>query len=87
MEGFPEELVEERHQECLAAFERIAAKNRVRWVGTVQEVLIEEEGFGRTRGNAPVSVRGNASIGETVPVLIAPSVKKTTFEGTVVVGG
>jgi tRNA-2-methylthio-N6-dimethylallyladenosine synthase len=87
LEGFPEELVEERHQECLAAFERVAAKNRERWVGTVQDVLIEEEGFGRTRGNVPVAVRGNASIGETVPVLIAPSVKKTTFEGTVVVGG
>jgi len=87
LEGFPEELIEERHQECLAVFERVAAKNRERWVGTVQDVLIEEEGFGRTRGNVPVAVRGNASVGETVPVLIAPSGKKTTFEGTVVVGG
>ena len=51
--------------------ERVAAKNRERWVGTVQEVLVEEEGFGRTRGNVPVAVRGNASVGETVPVLIA----------------
>ncbi len=87
LEGFPEGLIEERHQECLAVFERVAAKNRERWVGTVQDVLIEEEGFGRTRGNVPVAVRGNASVGETVPVLIAPSGKKTTFEGTVVVGG
>ena len=62
-------------------FERVAAKNRERWVGTIQDVLIEEEGFGRTRGNVPVAVRGNASVGETVPVLIAPSGKKTTFEG------
>jgi tRNA-2-methylthio-N6-dimethylallyladenosine synthase len=82
LEGFPEELIEERHQECLALMEGIAAKKRERWVGTRQEVLIEEEGFGRTRGNAKVAVQGNASVGETVPVLIAQA-EKTTFEGIV----
>jgi tRNA-2-methylthio-N6-dimethylallyladenosine synthase len=47
LEGFPEELIEERHLECLALVEGIAAKKRERWIGTVQDVLIEEDGFGR----------------------------------------
>jgi tRNA-2-methylthio-N6-dimethylallyladenosine synthase len=82
LEGFPEELIEERHQECLALVESIAAKKRERWIGTVQDVLIEEVGFGRTRGNAKVAVQGNAQVGETVPVRIA-RVEKTTFEGVI----
>jgi len=82
LEGFPEELIEERHQECLALVEGIAAKKRERWIGTVQDVLIEEDGFGRTRGNAKVAVQGNSRVGETVPVRIA-GVEKSTFEGTV----
>jgi tRNA-2-methylthio-N6-dimethylallyladenosine synthase len=83
LEGFPEELIEERHQECLALAERIASEKRARWVGTVQEVLVEEEGFGRTRGNAKVEVRGEAKVGDTVPVVIERA-EKTTFEGRVV---
>jgi tRNA A37 methylthiotransferase MiaB len=65
--------------------EGIAAKKRERWTGTVQEVLIEEEGFGRTRGNARVAVQGTARVGETVRVLIAP-VEKSTFEGAILQG-
>src|SRR5688572_375075 len=83
LDGFPEELIEERHRECLALVEGIAAKKRERWIGTVQDVLIEEEGFGRTRGNAKVAVQGNARVGETVRVRIAGT-EKTTFEGAVV---
>src|SRR5262245_35102054 len=83
LEGHPEALIEERHEECLALVEKIGAGKRVRWVGTVQDVLIEEEGFGRTRGNAKVAVQGKALVGETVPVLIAQAAK-TTFEGTIV---
>ena len=83
LEGFPEELIEERHQECLALMERIAVEKRGRWSGTVQEVLVEEEGFGRTRGNVRVAVLGNARVGETVRVLIGQA-EKSTFEGTVV---
>jgi len=82
LEGFPEKLIEERHEECLQLMEGIAAKKRERWTGTVQEVLIEEEGVGRTRGNARVAVQGNARVGETVRVLIAP-VEKSTFEGAI----
>ena len=83
LEGFPEELIEERHEECLELVECIAGKKRERWIGTVQEVLLEEEGFGRTRGNAKVAVPGNAKVGETVSVLIALA-QKNTFEGRVV---
>jgi tRNA-2-methylthio-N6-dimethylallyladenosine synthase len=82
LESFPEELIEERHQECLALTERIAAEKRTRWIGTVQEVLVEEEGFGRTRGNAKVAIQGEARVGETVRVRIEKA-EKTTFEGVV----
>jgi tRNA-2-methylthio-N6-dimethylallyladenosine synthase len=83
LECFPEELIEERHQECLALMERLAAEKRRRWIGTMQEVLVEEEGFGRTRGNAKVEIVGNAAVGESVRVKIAKA-EKTTFEGIVV---
>jgi tRNA-2-methylthio-N6-dimethylallyladenosine synthase len=83
LEGFPEELIEERHQECLALVERIASEKRERWVGTLQDVLVEEEGFGRTRGNAKVTIEGNARVGETVRVRIG-NADKTTFEGTLI---
>ena len=82
LESFPEELIEERHQECLALTERIATEKRARWIGTVQDVLVEEEGFGRTRGNAKVAIQGDAPVGETVRVRIAKT-EKTTFEGVV----
>jgi tRNA-2-methylthio-N6-dimethylallyladenosine synthase len=84
LECFPEELIEERHRECLALVERIAEEKRTRWACTVQEVLVEEDGFGRTRGNAKVAVQGNAAIGETVRVRLG-KVEKTTFEGIPVI--
>ena len=56
MKGFPEELIEERHQECLAAMERMSERKRARLLGTEQEVLVEGNGFGRTRGNFRVHV-------------------------------
>jgi tRNA-2-methylthio-N6-dimethylallyladenosine synthase len=82
LEGFPEKLIVERHEECLALLEGIAAARRERWLGTVQDVLIEEEGFGRTRGNARVAVQGSTRVGETVPVRIA-QFEKATFEGSI----
>jgi tRNA A37 methylthiotransferase MiaB len=63
--------------------ERIAAEKRRRWIGTVQEVLVEEDGFGRTRGNAKVAIQGRASIGETVLVRIGTA-ERTTFDGQVI---
>jgi tRNA-2-methylthio-N6-dimethylallyladenosine synthase len=82
LEGFPEELIEERHRECLEVVERLAVENRGRWLGTTQQVLVEEAGFGRTRGNARVAVQGDCRIGETVTVRIRNS-EKTTFDGEV----
>jgi tRNA-2-methylthio-N6-dimethylallyladenosine synthase len=83
LEGHPEELVEERHRECLEIVERSAGENRGRWLGAIQEVLVEEEGFGRTRGNARVAVQGPCKVGETVTVRIRNS-EKTTFDGEVI---
>lgn len=83
LESHPEELVEERHRECLEIMEQMAVENRGRWLGTVQEVLVEEEGFGRTRGNARVAVQGACNVGETVTVRIKNS-EKTTFDGEVI---
>ena len=79
LEGFPEELIEERHLECLELMEGGAVRKRERWLDTVQEVLIEEDGFGRTRGNARVAVP-DGRVGETVKVRIKNSAK-TTFAG------
>jgi len=66
----PLELIEERHQECLALMERIALEKRSRLSGTVQEVLVEEDGFGRTRTNYKVRIEGQARPGETFRVVI-----------------
>src|SRR5205085_233330 len=59
MQGFSEQLVEERHQECLAAMDRMAEKKRGRLLGTLQEVLVEDDHFGRTRGNYRVRIDEN----------------------------
>lgn len=83
LEGFPEELIEERHLACLEVMERLTVERRGRWMGTLQEVLVEEEGFGRTRGNARVSVEGPSKVGETVKVRIR-NTEKTTFVGEVI---
>jgi len=50
-ESFSQELIEERHQRCLAIVDRLALEKRERLVDSRQEVLIEEEQFGRTRTN------------------------------------
>src|SRR5207249_4928753 len=38
---FSQELIEERHEECLALVDRLAAEKRQRLVGTDHDVLIE----------------------------------------------
>jgi len=77
MEGFPEELIEERHQACLDFVDNIAADKRRRWLDTVQEVLVEEECLGRTRGNSKVSVDGPTVVGQTIPVRIVRADRAT----------
>src|SRR5207248_1191679 len=69
-ESFSDQLVEERHQECLSVVESVAAKKRLALVGTDHEVLLEAENFGRTRTNIKVRVDGNVARGETVKVRI-----------------
>jgi tRNA-2-methylthio-N6-dimethylallyladenosine synthase len=73
----PLELIEERHQECLGLMDRIAMEKRARLVGSVQEVLVEEDNLGRTRGNHKARVEGNVRPGVTVPVVIADASRAT----------
>ena len=77
---FSDDLIERRHQECLAAMDVVALKKRARLAGTKQEVLVEEGNFGRTRGNYRVVVSGNVRPGETVQVRITDT-SRPTLEG------
>jgi tRNA-2-methylthio-N6-dimethylallyladenosine synthase len=77
MESPPRELIEERHQECLALLDRIALEKRSKLVGTEQEVLIEEDSFGRTRTNYKVHVEGNVAAGELVRVKVTDAQRAT----------
>ncbi|HEY2381480.1 MAG TPA: tRNA (N6-isopentenyl adenosine(37)-C2)-methylthiotransferase MiaB [Terriglobia bacterium] len=80
LECLPEELIEERHQRCLELIERIAIEKRSRLLGTLQEVLIEEDNFGRTRTNYRVHVGGNIMQGEQVRVRIT-NAQRATLQG------
>jgi tRNA-2-methylthio-N6-dimethylallyladenosine synthase len=82
MEGFPQELIEERHQRCLEVVDRIALEKRSKLIGTTHDVLIEEGNFGRTRTNYKVHVGGNIPQGEQVRVRIT-NAQRATLEGDV----
>lgn len=82
LECWPEEVIEERHQRCLELVDRIAVKKRAKLAGTVQDVLIEEGNFGRTRTNYKVHVEGNVTAGEQLPVLVT-NVQRATLEGEI----
>ena len=82
LEGFPQELIEERHQRCLEIVDRIALEKRSKLVGTTHDVLIEEGHFGRTRTNHKVRVDGNLMPGEQVSVRIT-NAQRATLEGEV----
>jgi tRNA-2-methylthio-N6-dimethylallyladenosine synthase len=79
-DSLPQDVIEERHQRCLELIDRIALAKRLKLVGTTQEVLVEEDGFGRTRTNYKVHVNGNVMQGETVRVHIN-SAHRATLEG------
>ena len=79
-EGFPQELIEERHQRCLELIDRIALAKRLKLAGTSHDVLVEEDNFGRTRTNYKVHVNGNVMQGETIRVRIT-SAHRATLEG------
>ena len=80
LECHPPELIEERHLRCLELVDRIAAEKRSKLAGSMQDVLVEEDNFGRTRTNYKVHVNGNVAPGEEVRVRIT-STQKTTLEG------
>ena len=79
---FSTELLEERHQECLAVADRIAMEKRSKLAGTMQEVLVEDDSYGRTRGNYKVRVAGDVRAGETVMARITDA-ERPTLEGSV----
>ena len=78
--SWPEALVEERHGICLDLAERIGRERRRRLVGTIQDVLVEDDGAGRTRGNYKVQIDGRAPAGSTVTVRVS-NADRATLEG------
>jgi tRNA-2-methylthio-N6-dimethylallyladenosine synthase len=76
----PEALIEERHQRCLELVDRIALAKRSKLIGTMQDVLLEEDGFGRTRTNYKVRVDGRTAPGELARVRIT-NAQRATLEG------
>ena len=78
----PTELIEERHRQCLKLVERIGLERRRRLISSTQEVLVEEDNFGRTRGNYKMKVDG-VSPGKTVRALVT-NADRATLEGEVV---
>jgi len=82
LECLPQELIEERHQECLALMDRFAQEKRSRMAGTTHEVLVEADNMGRTRTNYKVYITGNVAPGEEVRVRIT-NAQRPTLEGVI----
>jgi len=82
LESHPEELIEERHRRCLELVDGIALNKRSQLVGTRQDVLVEENNFGRTRSNYKVHINASAPIspGREVRVRIS-NAQRATLEG------
>ncbi len=80
---FPTELIEERHRECLELVERIGLEKRRGLIGSTQEVLVEKDNFGRTRGNYKMQVDRPVRPGRTVRALVT-NAERVTLEGAVV---
>ena len=82
LECQPQELIEERHQECLEVIDRIALKKRSHLLGTHHDVLVEEGDFGRTRTNHKVHIAGNVAAGDEVRVRIT-NAQRPTLQGVI----
>jgi tRNA-2-methylthio-N6-dimethylallyladenosine synthase len=80
--SFSTDLIEERHQACLAVSDRIALEKRSKLTGTMQEILVEDDSYGRTRGNYKVHIAGNVRPGETIMARITDT-ERPTLEGSV----
>lgn len=83
LESYPESLIEERHRICLKRVEQIGADERQRFVGQTEDVLVDEDNAGRTRGNYKVHLDGDARLGESVSVRIT-NADRVTLEGELV---
>jgi tRNA-2-methylthio-N6-dimethylallyladenosine synthase len=82
LECYPQELIEERHQECLELVDRIALKKRSALLDTHHDVLVEEDNFGRTQTNYKVHISGDVAAGEEVRVRIT-NAQRATLEGVI----
>jgi tRNA-2-methylthio-N6-dimethylallyladenosine synthase len=80
LECFAQEVIEERHQRCLELIDRIASKKRSALSGTLQDVLVEEDNFGRTRTNYKVHIDADCKAGEHVRVRITDT-QRATLQG------
>ncbi|OLC95760.1 MAG: hypothetical protein AUH86_11230 [Acidobacteria bacterium 13_1_40CM_4_58_4] len=81
LECLPQELIEERHRECLELLDRVAQEKRSKLVGTTSEVLVEDN-FGRTRTNHRVHITANVAPGEQVRVRIT-NAQRATLQGVI----
>jgi tRNA-2-methylthio-N6-dimethylallyladenosine synthase len=80
LECLPQDVIEERHQRCLEFIDRIAFKKRCSLSGTVQDVLVEEDNFGRTRTNHKVHIDAHCEAGEHLRVRIT-NTQRATLQG------
>jgi tRNA-2-methylthio-N6-dimethylallyladenosine synthase len=82
LECYPESLIEERHRRCLELVDRIASSRRLSLVGSVHDVLVEADNFGRTRANHKVHINSVTPIasGQEVRVRIV-NAQRATLEG------
>ena len=79
---FSTELIEERHQECSRFRIGLRSAKQSKLAGTMQEILVEDDSYGRNRGNYKVHVTGNVRPGETVMARITDT-ERPTLEGSV----
>jgi tRNA-2-methylthio-N6-dimethylallyladenosine synthase len=80
LDCYSHELIEDRHRRCLEVVDRIAAEKRSKLVGSLHEVLVDEDNCGRTRSNHKVHINGNVAPGEEVRVRITDA-QRATLEG------
>jgi tRNA-2-methylthio-N6-dimethylallyladenosine synthase len=80
-DSFSNEVIEERHQECLAVLDSLSLSKRRALLGTSQEVLIEADNYGRTRTNYKVQVDGDVLPGDIIRVRISEA-ERATLQGT-----
>src|SRR5262249_37164997 len=76
----PQEVIEERHQRCLELVDRIAFEKRCSLSGTVQDVLVEEDKFGRTRTNHKLRIEPDCEAGDRGRVGIT-NTQRATLQG------